>query len=185
MASTLPLTAKSLLDSAKASGLAATQSFEVTRLCPCATRHHGASPIVINGEIAAAAPWTLAKDESKRGELHDSQLVRTAWLLRALDPAEPGAAGADLARRTRTVRHGPRLHLGRSRCAADTHQRLPTSGHPPRPQTDRSHGRRQPGKPAANNTCSQFRAAPCGTPATCCRLRPPFTPRLQAASFHR
>jgi methionyl-tRNA synthetase len=60
----------SLLDNAKASGLAVAQSFE-SRDYARALRDIMAVADSLNGVIAAAAPWTLAKDESKRGELQE------------------------------------------------------------------------------------------------------------------
>ena len=60
----------SLLDSAKASGLAVANSF-ASRDYARALRDIMSLADNINGVIAAAAPWTLAKDESKRAELQD------------------------------------------------------------------------------------------------------------------
>ncbi|HZW25821.1 MAG TPA: methionine--tRNA ligase [Gallionella sp.] len=59
-----------LLDSSIASGQAVAESFE-NRDFARALRDIMALADRINGEIATAAPWTLAKDESKRTELHD------------------------------------------------------------------------------------------------------------------
>ena len=61
---------KSLLDGAKASGHAVAESFE-SRDYARALRDIMALADSINGVIAAAAPWTLAKDDSKRAELQD------------------------------------------------------------------------------------------------------------------
>jgi methionyl-tRNA synthetase len=61
---------KSLLDSAKASGHAVAKSFE-SRDYARALRDIMALADSTNGVIAAAAPWTLAKDESKRSELQE------------------------------------------------------------------------------------------------------------------
>ncbi|MBU1423992.1 MAG: methionine--tRNA ligase [Gammaproteobacteria bacterium] len=61
---------KSLLDNAKASGLAVAASFE-SRDYARALRDIMALADGINGVIAAAAPWTLAKDETKRTELQE------------------------------------------------------------------------------------------------------------------
>jgi methionyl-tRNA synthetase len=61
---------KSLLDYAKGSDGVVAQSFE-SRDFARALRDIMAIADSINGEIAAAAPWTLAKDESKRKELQE------------------------------------------------------------------------------------------------------------------
>jgi methionyl-tRNA synthetase len=61
---------KSLLDNAKANGVAVAQSFE-SRDYARALRDIMAVADSINGVIAAAAPWTLAKDESKHEELQE------------------------------------------------------------------------------------------------------------------
>ncbi|BCB27112.1 methionine--tRNA ligase [Sulfurimicrobium lacus] len=61
---------KPLLDGAIGSGQTVAESFEA-RDYARALRDIMALADRINGEIAAAAPWTLAKDESKRAELHD------------------------------------------------------------------------------------------------------------------
>ncbi|BBJ00348.1 methionine--tRNA ligase [Ferrigenium kumadai] len=61
---------KSLLDYAKGSDGVVAQSFE-SRDYARALRDIMAIADSINGEIAAAAPWTLAKDESKRKELQE------------------------------------------------------------------------------------------------------------------
>ncbi len=61
---------KPLLDGAIGSGQTVAESFEA-RDYARALRDIMALADRINGEIAAAAPWTLAKDESKRAELRD------------------------------------------------------------------------------------------------------------------
>ena len=62
--------AKPLLEGAIASGHAVAASFE-SRDYGRAMRDIMAIADRINGEIAIAAPWVLAKDESQRGALHD------------------------------------------------------------------------------------------------------------------
>jgi len=62
--------AQPLLDGAIASGQTVAASFEA-RDYGRAVREIMAFADRINGEIALAAPWTLAKDETKRTELHD------------------------------------------------------------------------------------------------------------------
>ena len=59
-----------MLDNAKANGVAVAQSFE-SRDYARALRDIMAVADSINGVIAAAAPWTLAKDESKHEELQE------------------------------------------------------------------------------------------------------------------
>jgi len=61
---------KPLLDGAITSGLTVSESFE-SRDYARTLRNIMALADSINGEIAIAAPWTLAKDESKRAALHD------------------------------------------------------------------------------------------------------------------
>ncbi len=62
--------AKHLLDGAIGSGQTVAESFEA-RDYARALRDIMAIADRINGEIAAAAPWTLAKDETQRTALHD------------------------------------------------------------------------------------------------------------------
>jgi methionyl-tRNA synthetase len=62
--------AQPLLDGASASGHAVAASFEA-RDYSRALREIMAIADRINGEIAVAAPWTLAKDETQRAALHD------------------------------------------------------------------------------------------------------------------
>jgi methionyl-tRNA synthetase len=61
---------KPLLDGAITSGLTVAESFE-SRDYARTLRNIMALADSINGEIAIAAPWTLAKDESQRAALHD------------------------------------------------------------------------------------------------------------------
>jgi methionyl-tRNA synthetase len=61
---------KSLLDSSIAGGQTVAESFE-NRDFARALRDIMALADRINGDIAAAAPWTLAKDETQREALHD------------------------------------------------------------------------------------------------------------------
>ena len=61
---------KRLLEGAIASGLTVSESFE-SRDYARALRDIMGIADRINGEIAVAAPWTLAKDESQRAALHD------------------------------------------------------------------------------------------------------------------
>jgi methionyl-tRNA synthetase len=61
---------KPLQDGAIASGLAVSESFE-SRDYARALRDIMSIADRVNGEIAVAAPWTLAKDETQRTALHD------------------------------------------------------------------------------------------------------------------
>jgi methionyl-tRNA synthetase len=61
---------KPLQDGAIASGLAVSESFE-SRDYARALRDIMSIADRVNGEIAVAAPWTLAKDETQRAALHD------------------------------------------------------------------------------------------------------------------
>ncbi len=61
---------RTLLDGAAASGKTVSESFEA-RDYARALRDIMAYADRINGEIATAAPWTLAKDETQRAALHD------------------------------------------------------------------------------------------------------------------
>ncbi len=62
--------AKPLTDAAAASGLAVAGDYEARNFSQ-ALREIMALADRINGEIAVAEPWKLAKDEAKRTELHD------------------------------------------------------------------------------------------------------------------
>ena len=77
--------AKPLLDGAIGSGKTVTESFEA-RDYARALRDIMAMADRLNGEIAAAAPWTLAKDESQRAALHDisSRALHGFWVLSVL-----------------------------------------------------------------------------------------------------
>ncbi len=77
--------AKPLLDGAIGSGKTVAESFEA-RDYARALRDIMAIADRLNGEIAAAAPWTLAKDESQRAALHDisSRALHGFWVLSVL-----------------------------------------------------------------------------------------------------
>ena len=76
---------KPLLDGAIGSGQTIAESFEA-RDYARALRDIMAIADRINGEIAAAAPWTLAKDETQRAALHDisSRALHGFWVLSVL-----------------------------------------------------------------------------------------------------